>query len=53
MPLPLVPTDYLTVNLCRKALAEGRLAAGAKQQQFLYCSILAPHPPYQLWTFNV
>ena len=43
---PMVPTDYLTVELCRRALAEGRLARSATQQQLLYCSILAPHPPY-------
>ena len=25
---------------------EGRLARSAARQQLLYCSILAPHPPY-------
>ena len=43
--LPLVPTDYLTIDLCTKALREGRLGVAAAQN-FLYCSILVPHPPY-------
>ena len=42
--LPLVPTDYLTIDLCTKALREGRLGVAAAQN-FLYCSILVPHPP--------
>jgi hypothetical protein len=44
--VPLVPTDYLTIDLCTKGLAEGRLSAAATVQQFMYCSILVPHPPY-------
>ena len=42
---PLVPTDYLTVDLCTRDLENGRLATAAPQS-FLYCSILVPHPPY-------
>lgn len=44
--MPLVPTDYLTIDLCTKGLTEGRLSAAATVQQFMYCSILVPHPPY-------
>lgn len=46
VPMPLTPRDYRTVDHCVAALADGLLARG-RPQQFLYCSILVPHPPYK------
>ena len=45
---PATTNDYNTVDSCTRALAGGLfgdLHRGA-QPQFLYCSILVPHPPY-------
>jgi len=45
---PATTNDYNTVDSCTRALAGGLfgdLDRGA-QPQFLYCSILVPHPPY-------
>jgi choline-sulfatase len=41
---PALPQDYETVDSCVALLDAGLFRDGS---QFLYCSIIVPHPPYQ------
>jgi hypothetical protein len=45
---PATNNDYDTVDSCTRALAGGLLGdlSSGAQPQFLYCSLLVPHPPY-------
>jgi len=43
---PATANDYKTLASCLGALRGGLITPSSTQQQFLYCSILVPHPPY-------
>ena len=46
-PLPATPMDYYTTrDECRALLRGGLFDASSPVPNFLYCSILVPHPPY-------
>ena len=45
LPQPARPYDYKTANDCRAAISGGIFSSD--KPQFLYCSLLVPHPKYQ------
>lgn len=44
-PAPATSNDYMTTDACQHALEDGLFKSSTPQ--FLYCSILVPHPPYK------
>eukprot|EP00039_Didymoeca_costata_P026092 m.14903 g.14903 ORF g.14903 m.14903 type:complete len:445 (+) comp5246_c0_seq1:144-1478(+) len=43
---PALPEDYAAIDACTTLLNAG-LFTNTKMPQFLYCSIIVPHPPYR------
>ena len=46
VPVPAPAADYAAIKGCVKALRAGGWGAGSAGQ-FLYCSIIVPHPAYK------